>query len=48
MHTEENTAGGIKTNETEKRRLAKASIQFNMKDVAFEKLFLPYYDRLGL
>ena len=48
MHTNEVTAGSVTTTDAEKRRLAAASIQQNLRDPQFERLFRAHYDRLGL
>eukprot|EP01017_Pseudomicrothorax_dubius_P011637 TRINITY_DN14392_c0_g1_i2.p1 TRINITY_DN14392_c0_g1~~TRINITY_DN14392_c0_g1_i2.p1 ORF type:complete len:153 (-),score=15.01 TRINITY_DN14392_c0_g1_i2:85-543(-) len=48
MHSEEITTGGMRTSSSEKRRLARDSLRFNMENPLFMELFSPYFDRLGI
>lgn len=48
MVTEESTTGAIRTSSYERRRLARSSMEFNLKNSEFVSLFSPFYAQIGL
>ena len=48
MHTNEHTTGAVVTSANEKRRLAIESLEFNLKNKNFLKIFQPHFKKLNI